>query len=185
MLIEKENCVLQTIYARRSVRRFLEKAVEPEKVTQLLKAAMAAPSACNIQPWEFIVVEDSADIAQIKASIPRYADYNTPLVLVVCGNPRFIPWKNDVGTLDCAAAIENILLAATAMDLGSVWIGGFDPDALRRILQIPEDVFPIGVVYIGYPAFTPPPRTQYKPELVHYGRYDTAREYRKKPEAIV
>lgn len=184
-MTERENYVFQTIYARRSTRRFLEKTVEAEKITKLLEAAMAAPSACNIQPWEFIVVENSAVITRIKASIPRYADYNTPLLLVVCGNPRFIPWENDVGTLDCAAAIENILLAATAMDLGSVWIGGFDADALRRILNIPEDVFPIGVVYIGYPAFTPPPRTQYKPELVHYGRYDSAREYRKKPEAIV
>ena len=184
-MTETEQYVFQTIYARRSVRCFLEKPVESEKITKLLEAAMAAPSACNIQPWEFIVVEDPATIAQIKAEIPRYADYNTPLVMVVCGNPRFIPWENDVGTLDCAAAIENILLAATAMELGSVWIGGFRSDSLRHLLDIPQTVYPIGVVYIGYPASVPPPRTQYKPELVHYGSYDRTREYRKKPEAIV
>lgn len=184
-MTEKEKYVLDAIYARRSVRRFEERPVEAEKVDTLLHAAMAAPSACNIQPWEFVVVEDIGTIDAIKASIPKYADYNTPCILVVCGNPKFIPWDNDVGTLDCAAAIENILLAATAMDLGSVWIGGFDPDALRRILDIPADVFPVGVVYIGYPAYVPEPRTQYKPELIHYGKYDKTRIFQKKPESII
>ena len=63
--------------------------------------------------------------------------------MVVCGYADFIPGKGDQGTADCCAAIENMLIAATAMDLGSVWIGGFEQESIRKLLDIPEPVFPI------------------------------------------
>ncbi len=185
-MTDREKHVFDVLYARRSVRSYIpDRKVEDEKITKLLQAAMAAPSACNIQPWEFIVVSDDAPLRQIKDSIAQYGNYNAPLIVVVCGYAGFIPWEDDVGTVDCSAAIENMLLAATAMGLGSVWVGGFDADALRRLLDIPEDVHPIGVIYLGYPAESPEPRTQYLEEAVHWQKYDRTRAHEKRPGSIV
>ena len=182
---EKEKHVFDNIYARRSVRSFIEgKQVGRDTTVRLLEAAMAAPSACNIQPWEFVVVSEPSAVESVKSTVMQGA-YNAPLLIVVCGNPQFIPWSDDFGALDCAAAIENMLLAAEAMGLGSVWIGGFDRDAVRRLLDIPGDIIPVGIVYFGYPAYSPEPRTQYTEKAVHWEKYDAARPREKKAGSIV
>ena len=184
-MTQKEKIVFENMYARRSVREYVEgKKVEKEKIIKLLEAAMAAPSACNIQPWEFIVVEDDGAVKDVIKAIGQ-SDYNAQLVIVVCGCPKFIPWEDDVGTVDCAAAIENMLLAATAMDLGSVWVGGFDEEALKAALDIPDGVHPVGIAYFGYAAATPEPRTQYTEQAVHWGKFDTGRGYEKRPGCLV
>ena len=77
---------------------------------------MAAPSACNIQPWESIVVTDKEALSAIKSSIEQYGNYNAPLIIIVCGYSEFIPWDDDNGIVDCCAAIENMLIAATLWD---------------------------------------------------------------------
>ena len=184
-MTEREKHVFENIYARRSVRSFVDgKQVEKEKIVKLLEVAMAAPSACNIQPWEFIIVTKPEMLDAVKAVISQ-GNYNAPLIIVVCGYPGFIPWDNDVGTVDCAAATENMLLAAVAMDLGSVWIGSYDADALKRVLSIPEGVTPVGVVYFGYPAENPEPRTQYAEQAVYWEKYDANREHTKRLGSIV
>lgn len=181
----KEKYVIENIYSRRSVRSYVEgKQVEEEKIEQLLKAAMAAPSACNIQPWEFIVVNDDSTVKVLRENID-YGKYNAPLIIVVCGNPKFIPWDNDNGEIDCSAATENMILAATAMDLGSVWIGGFDPIKIRSILDIPEEVEVISIVYVGYPKELPEARTKYIEAAVHYQKYDRNRVQEKRPGCLV
>ncbi len=183
---ECEKNVFDAIYGRRSVRAYVEdKEVEHEKIEKLLKAAMAAPSACNIQPWEFIVVTEKETVCSIKKSIQRWGDYNAPLIIVVCSYAPFIPWKGGDGVEDCSAAIENMLIAATTMDLGSVWIGGFDREAIRKILDIPDPVIPMGVVYFGYPAEHPEPRTQYLEEAVYWQKYDPEREHASRPGNIL
>ena len=177
-----EKHVFDAIYGRRSIRTYIEdKDVEQEKIVKLLKAGMAAPSACNIQPWEFIVVTDRDTVRQIKQSIERFGDYNAPMVMVVCSYPEFIPWEGDDGVRDCSAAIENMLIAATAMDLGTVWIGGFDPVLIRRILDIPSHVVPMGVIYVGYPAEHQEPRTQYLEDAVYWQKYDPERKHQPRP----
>jgi nitroreductase len=95
---------------------------------------------------------------------------------VICGNTSYIPW-NDTGVIDCSAAIENILLTATAMGLGAVWIGDFDGDAIRSLLDIPAHVAVISVVLFGYPAEQKPPRTQYTEEAVYWQKYDPQRKH--------
>lgn len=185
-MTEYEEHVFQALYARRSVRAYVEdKAVEPDKIRKLLHAAMAAPSACNIQPWEFIVVTEKARTDAIKASIRQWGDYNAPLVIVVCGYPDLIPWEGDHGVIDCSAAMENMLIAATAMGLGSVWIGGFDPDAIRELLNIPDRVVPVAMAYFGYPAESHEPRTQYLEEAVYWEAYDPERPHRRRPGSIL
>jgi len=184
-MTEKETIVFENLYARRSVRSFVDgKPVEREKLVKLLEAAMAAPSACNIQPWDFIVVTDPSMIQAMKDKAD-IDEYNAQAAIVVCGYPKFIPWEGDIGKVDCAAAIENMLLAATAMDLGAVWLGYFLMDELKELLCIPEDVHPMGIVYLGYPAETPEPRTQYTEDAVYWETYDPGREHVKREGCIV
>lgn len=181
-----EKHVFDAIYGRRSIRSYqVDWEVEQDKIIKLLKAGMAAPSACNLQPWEFIVITDKETVCAVKASIKRWANYNAPLVIVVCGNPQYIAWRGDDGTKDCSAAMENMLIAATAMGLGSVWIGGFNRGSIRKILDIPEHVVPVAIGYFGYPAEQKEPRTQYLEEAVYWQKYDPDREHRPRPNTVI
>ncbi len=186
MMDAYEQHVFDAIYARRSVRRYQDnRPVEPEKIEKLLKAAMAAPSACNIQPWEFIVVTDPETQARIKQHCGHFGGYNAPLMIVTCSYKDYIPWPDDDGIVDCAAAMENMHIAAAALGLGSVWIGGFDAPGLREVLDIPGTVAVSGVAYFGYPAETPEPRTQYMEAAVYWQKYDPTREHPKRPGSLV
>ena len=166
------NPTLDALYARRSVRNYQARPVERKKLVTLLEAAMAAPSACNIQPWEFIVVTEPERVAAIKETITKWGNWNAPVIIAVCGVPELIPWPGDDGQLDCAAAIENILVAAPSLGLGGVWVGGFNANAIREVLGIPNEIVPNGLVYVGYPAEEPEPRTQYREDAVHWEQYD-------------
>jgi nitroreductase len=180
-----EAHILSAIYARRSIRKFVQsKPVERDKLETLLKAAMAAPSACNIQPWDFIVIEDKESIRAIQDGIERFASYDPVVVIVICGNNEFIPWK-DYGIIDCACAMENIMIAAPALGLGTVCIGGFDRRKVKEQLAIPEEIEAVGMVYIGYPGEEKPPRTKYLAEAVHWGKYDCSRTRKPRPGNIL
>ena len=169
--------VMDNLYARRSIRRYVEgKPVECEKIGLLLHAAMAAPSACNLQPWEFVIVEGPEAMEALKAHVPG-GPYNAPMAIVVCARTEIVPWEGNGWQIDCAAAIENMLLAACALDLGSLWIGDFDAKALANLLSIPEGVALVNVVYFGYPAERKRPVSRYKDEAVYWGRYDPQRPH--------
>lgn len=181
----RESFVFSAIYSRRSIRNFkTDKRVETRKVNKLLRAAMAAPSACNIQPWDFIVIDDKDLISRIKNGIERYGDYNTPLILVVTGNNKNIPWQ-DHGILDCALAMENIMIAAPTIGLGTVCIGGFNRKEVKAILKLPEEVEAIGMLYIGYPNEKKKPRTKYLEEAIHWNHYDAKRDQKPRPGDII
>ena len=148
--------LMQLMRARRSIRRYqADRPVEPEKIDTLLRAAMCAPSACNLQPWEFIVVQGEARMAALRAAI-RIGDYNAPLAVVVLANQANIPWSGNGYQIDCAAAIENMLLAAAGLGLGSCFLMGpmaaFSDPALRARLELPEGYEPLVGVALGYAA---------------------------------
>jgi nitroreductase len=169
--------ILDVIFSRRSIRSYQDRKVEPEIVIQLLQAAMAAPTAANAQPWEFVVVDETESLEKLKENLP-FGHYNTPLAIVVCGNPKIS--NNSAGKMywvqDCSAAVENILIAAAGMDLGAVWIGIYPLEsrvaAVRRVLNMPEHVTPLGAVYVGYAAEKKEPRTQYDEHRVHWQIYE-------------
>jgi nitroreductase len=170
------NTIIDTIYQRRSIRKFEEKPVAHDQLIELIKLAMAAPSASNSQPLEFILTTDLFVLSQIRAKM-RYANYNAPAAILVLGNPQKA--ANASGkrfwVQDGSAAIENILIGAVAMGLGTCWIGvhpvpPFERE-VRTIFQLPDHVFPLGIVLVGYPAETPEPRTQFDPAAVHWDRY--------------
>ena len=169
--------VMEAILARRSIRNYIEnKPVEREKIRVLLQAAMAAPSACNLQPWEFVVVDDPAELKELKAHI-HGGQNNAPMAMVVCARTAYVPWEGNGWQIDCAAAIENMMLAAVEMGLGSLWIGDFNRRSVCEYLYIPEGVAPVSVVYFGYPAETKRPVTRYKEEAVYWGKYDPDRPH--------
>lgn len=166
-----EYPVYSAILARRSIRKYKAAPVEHEKIDILLKAAMAAPSACNLQPWSFVVVDTPDVLAQVKETTGQ-GQYNAPLAIVVCGIFRHIPWSGEGWLQDCGAAAQNMMIEATELGLASVCIGGFDGDALRRILEIPDDVHPVCIIELGYPDRVLPPLTWYTEEAVHWQRFD-------------
>lgn len=168
---------LDFIFARRSVRKFEERPVEKEKLVQLLEAGMAAPSANNGQPWEFVVVTDGEMLKKVRQVAP-HGKYNCAAAILVCGNVNLSPKpasSESYWIQDCTAAVENILIAAPALNLGTVWIGTYPREdrmkGLQDLLKIPKNVTPLALLYVGYPAEHPAPRTQYKEERVHWNGY--------------
>jgi len=167
-----EANVLDMIKKRRSIRKYTGQMVTDEQIRQLLEAAMAAPSASNIQPWEFVVVKDpdlKRQLAQTHTWSSMAAD--AAVVFVVCGDePASHHWVEDT-----SAATENLLLAATALGLGAVWVGIYPTAArevhVRRVLDIPEEIRVLCLVPVGHPAESKPPRTQYKESKAHYDRW--------------
>jgi nitroreductase len=177
--------ILDTIYRRRSIRVFVDKPVEKEMITDLLRAATAAPTAANCQPWEFIVIDDTGKLDKIRDQLV-FARYNAPLAIVVCGNMKlaFKGIEQSLWVQDCSAAIENMLIAATGIGLGSVWIGIYPTESkikpIKRLLNIPKYVTPLGMVYFGYPAEEKEPRTRYNEKRVYWQEYDPNRKHRTK-----
>ncbi len=181
----REMVVFNALYSRRSIRNFHEnKKVEDYKITKLLKAAMAAPSACNIQPWDFVVIDDREIVQRIKNGIENYGNYNAPMIIVITGNNRNIPWK-DNGIIDCALAMQNMMIAAPTVGLGTVCVGGFNRKSVKEILGIPDDIEPIGMLYVGYPNERKRPRTKYLEDAVHYNKFDVTRDQGPRPGDVI
>lgn len=165
--------VYDAILKRRSIRKFKSDFLSEEIIEKLLIAAMAAPSARNMQPWEFYVVFNKEVMNKIR-DVARSIDFDSPLMIVVCGNTdRGITKKNnDFWIQDCSAAIENILLAATELGLGTVWCGLYPvlerANAVREIINEEKNIIPLGVIHIGYPDEEKEERSQYNIKYVHY-----------------
>lgn len=172
-----ENETLNTIYTRRSVRSFTGKAVSRESLTIILRAAMAAPSAVNIQPWSFVTVTKRETLDELCAKLP-YAKMldKAGAAIVVCGMPdKDEVFSKDYWVMDCSCASENILLACHALDLGAVWTAvHVDKDRIanvRRILNIPENVIPLNVIPIGVPKEKGKSLDKFKEENIHWEKW--------------
>lgn len=159
------------IMTRRSIRRFQAAEVSENVIETLLRAAMAAPSAGNQQSWRFVVVTDRERLDRLAQTSPFAGPLTlAPLAIVVCGetdgarHPGY--WVQD-----CAAAMENLLLAVHASGLGAVWLG-YHPaqervDLLSSELDLPDSVVPLGIAAIGYPDESKPSTDRYEPVYVH------------------
>ena len=167
-----QNPVLENILARKSVRQYINRPVEPEKVDLLLRAGMAAPSGSDKRPWSFVVVQDRARLDSMAARLP-YAKMLTraPMAIVICGDTlRSALWEQD-----CCAVTENILLAAESMGLGAVWTAAYPyserVEAVRRYTGLPENIVPLCVVPVGYPEGKQAPKDKYDASKIHYAQW--------------
>jgi nitroreductase len=164
---------LDNIFARRSIRKFTAEPVSEAEIKTLLEAAMAAPSASDRRPWHFIVVRERVTLDALAESHP-YAKmlFEAPLCVVPCADPAI---SDAWWVQDCSAAAENLLLAATALGLGTVWVGVYPRtarvQAVREVLGIPESIVPLCLIPTGHPAEHKQPRTRYDATRAHQDKW--------------
>ena len=172
------NNAIENIMTRTSIRSFTDKTVAADTVEMLLRAGMAAPTAVNLQPWHFVVVNDRAKLDELGGN-GRQAQmwHESTLAIVVCGNvdKALEGPGRDFWIQDCSAATENILLAAHALGLGAVWTGCYPIEErvanVSQILGLPENIIPLSVIVMGYPNEQPAPKDKWKPENVSYNQF--------------
>ena len=155
--------ILELIKSRRNIKEFLPKFVEWEKLSKIIDAARHAPSCGNLQNWKFIVVIETDLKKQLaEAALQQYEIINASALIVVCAEPekaeRYYGLRGErLYTIqNCAAAIQNMLLEAHSLGLGTRWIGAFEEEMVRRLLDIPEDIRPQAIIAVGYPKEIPP-----------------------------
>ncbi len=165
--------LIDLLFARRSIREYTPRPVPEEHIQKLLKAAMAAPSASNLKPWHYIAVTDRSTLDNLAEVHPHGKMlFDAPLCIAVCGDATA---SAGYWVQDCSASTQNLLLAAVALGLGAVWLGVHPKqervEAIRAILGIPDQIVPLNLISIGYPAEEKEPRTQFDPARVHSERW--------------
>jgi len=157
--------VFEIIRQRYSCRRYLPKAVEEEKLRQVLDAARLAPSASNRQEWRLVVVTDRAKREQLMAAASNQTFVGDAAVVIACcaeTDGHVMRCGEKCYPIDVAIAIDHMTLAATALGLATCWVGAFDAAATRKILGIPDSIPVVQLLALGYPADAPPAQ---KPRL--------------------
>ncbi|MBC2721326.1 nitroreductase family protein [Desulfosporosinus sp.] len=173
---------LELVQTRRSLRTYLDKPVEPEKLEYVLECARLAPSWKNMQCWRFIVIEDAAGRAAMAESMGesnpgRKALTSAPIVIVLCAVPKESEvWEGkDNMMLDAGLAMEHLILAATEQGLGTCWQGLFTEEKVRAALNVPEDVRVVAMTPLGYAAEERRPRPRKAmPEIAFKGKWGQA-----------
>ncbi len=167
------NPKLDFIFARRSVRRYLDRAIPPEMLNDLLEAGMAAPSARATDPWHFLVVTERPTLDAIAGALPHGRMLlQAPAAMIVCGDlHRALDGLESYMLQDVSAAVENILLAAAALGLGSCWLG-IHPrrervHGLKSLFALPNHIVPVAGIALGWPETVPEARTRFRAECVH------------------
>lgn len=162
---------MSAIFERTSIRKYQNKEVEAEKIDKILRAAMAAPSAANQQPWEFYVVKKKETLAALAEKSP-YGGCIRDAALAIVPVYRKNLMMPEFAEIDMSAATQNILLEVTELGLGAVWIGvaplADRMDSVRQILNVPEHLNPYAIIPIGYPVGDAQPKDRYDVERVHF-----------------
>lgn len=166
---------MSAVLERRSIRKYTAEKVSEEQVQTLLKAAFAAPSAGNRQPWQFIVVDDRTVLESITKVHPHSQMLKeAALAILVCGEPALELYPGYF-IQDCAAATENILVAATEMGLGSVWLGVYPRtdrvQEIANIFELPDGIIPFSIISIGYPGESKEPSDRYDEKKIHINKW--------------
>lgn len=166
---------MDAILNRKSIRKYKDIKVSNDIVEELLKAGMAAPSAGNEQPWEFIVLRDKEIMKKI-TEVHQYSQMllDTDVAIVVCGDESKEMFKG-FWVQDCSAATENILVAAEDKGLGAVWLGVYPiedrVEAIKEILSLPDSVIPLSIIPVGYPDEQKKPAYRFNKTRIHYDRW--------------
>lgn len=170
------NPALENILTRRSVREFQPRPVEAAKVNLMLRAAMAAPTLLDMQPWHFVVLNRRKDI-EAYAGNNHHSEMirGAQVVIVVCGDTARMAQgqSREAWVQDVSAATENLLLAAHSMGLGAVWTTGYPVERkvgyIRQRLGLPGNLIPLASVLIGYPADNGQPKDKWDPAKISWG----------------
>ena len=173
------NTKLNSVFKRRSVRSYIQdKLIPQESINDILEAAMACPTACNMKAYEFILLDDKEKLTKVSNCLP-FGKFlpKASLGIVVCGDID----KVNAGELsyllqDCSAAIENILIAVSELGLGACWLGVHPRkeriEGIKNIFSLPDNIIPVSVISIGYPnKELPKARTQYDENKIHWNTW--------------
>jgi nitroreductase len=166
---------MNSIFTRRSIRRFTDKKISDDSLRLILTAAMCSPSACNSQPWEYIIVKDRSNLDGIMKSHPYTGMLKSAdMAIIVCGGPKE-GMSRPYWPLDCAASTQNILLEAQDLGIGSCWCGVYPyeerMDPIRKLFGIPEGMYPFSIIALGYPDEEKPANQRYLPEKIHLEKW--------------
>ncbi len=153
---------MECIATRRSIRRFLNVPVDFETIMNIIEAGSVAPSSGNVQDWKFILVDNQELKKEISEhSLGQECLYNAAFLIVICSDPEQTEMHYGLRgerlytVQNCAAAAQNMLLAAHALGLGGVWVGAFDEDKMRELMDIPKTARPQAILAFGYPDEIP------------------------------
>ena len=162
---------MQSIFHRTSIRKYQDRLVEKDKIEKILRAAMAAPSACNQQPWEFYVVTNKDKIVELSLVSP-YTKFgkDAPLIFVPCYREKLI--TKDYAQIHMSASVENLLLAVDALGLGATWCGIAPNETrmenVRKVLDVPSNLYPFAIIPCGYPAEERKQQDRFEEARIHY-----------------
>ena len=148
--------VIDVIFNRRSIRRYEDKEIPQDVLDKIVEAGSQSPSAANRQPYHFVIVTDSEIKQELSGRFSRFLK-NAPVILVGCANPKAL-LTGKWATIDVTIALENMVLAAWSLGIGSCWIGSFNEQKVKELLKIPEDWKVVALITFGYPAETPKAR---------------------------
>ena len=174
---QQANGGMKAILDRRSVREFTPEKVDGEMLDQLVRAGMSAPTAKNMQPWAFIVVTGRETLDRLAEGLPFGKMLGkAPSAIVVCTLPELANNGSvEMAVVDATCASENILVAAHALGLGSVWVASYPYEDrmahVSAVLGIPDGTIPLCVLPIGHPVMVKPPIGKYRPERIHRERW--------------
>lgn len=167
------NSTLDTIFNRKSVRKYTERPVEKAMLETLARAGMAAPSSKDRRPWEFVIVTDRKLLDAMGEGLPLARMLkDAKQAIIVCGDTVK---SENAWYLDCSAAAQNILLAAESMGLGAVWTAAYPyPDRIkvvREVLNLPNHLIPLAVIPVGYPQGSDKAKVKFNKQQIHYNSW--------------
>lgn len=172
-----KDAVLANIFSRKSVRKYTDQPVSQDDLIMLMKAGMAAPTAMDKRPWQFVAITDRGIMMDLRKELKWATGLDgSPAAIVVCGDlSKMDGAPQDFWITDTCAATQNILLAAEAMDLGAVWCslypGAERMDHARKVLNLPDHLMPMCVIPIGHPTGIEQPKEKFDATNIHWDRW--------------
>ncbi len=166
---------IEALLTRRSIRKYKNLQIEKDKIEIILKSAMYAPSAMNLQAWHYVVIDNKMVLSETIKSIPHAELLNqTPAAILVCGDSAIE--KNESWMIqNCSAAIQNILLAAHGLGIGTCWIAIHGMNEIVKNVSVqfklPENVIPIALVTLGYPDESVTAEDRFRTEKIHLNEW--------------
>lgn len=159
---------LELAQKRYSVRKFSDTKIEKDKLHLILEAGRISPTACNYQPQRILVLNNEEDLSKLSLCTPY--KFNQQLALLICYD-NTVSWKRsfdvkDGGEIDASIVATHMMLQAADLEIGSTWIGHFDPEKVKKVFNISENIIPVTVLLMGYPA------DDAAPNKLHYERLD-------------
>ncbi len=167
--------MLDVIYKRRSSRKYQDKPVEREKINEILRCAMYAPSGMNKQPWEFIVCLERETLDEIQKIHPYSQMLKTAPCCIIAAGDTNVQYAQGSYIQDCAAAVENLLLGAASLGLGSCWLGVYPDEnrqeAFRKLFNMPSHIAPFCAIALGYPDEHKEMPDRFSADKVHFEKW--------------